>query len=914
MKGQETPTISPRHNQEPISSPPPELTFFRYMSSVGQGGQPLSEYFQDKMTYELLALSKHQEVNYDLDKVEEILISKSPFIYLDTEERDLIRHTSKFINVIGSERVIVANKTPGEYNMMVILEGKVYAVDKKSNYCEILTVGDSFGADACLFGETQYSIITASIITTLMQIKKNIFFSLLKPEKQYTLMLGRNLLHKQKIFSALENFVSFTAERASKGEINISELLPVYSKISSSLHPYLKSKDLDISAWKYAIERLPENLTSTFVYHLVTEIPEIIKTDDRVAKVSTKSRMRTIFNTLTGKNMLVLRDMESDLNDLLSNMCIHCIEAKKLRNKLRLPTFLTEMNLSGSLDKLPLLTREIKGLEEIWKEKTLENIKNIILHHEDYKIVVISSAANLKAAPSEKWTEEMWKGCQKALGKNISISEAIINGLVVDVLQGSTRTLGNILSPYLLKNQKTILNWFENSGITFKTTDFLSENDKLYAASFYYFKEFPEKSEEKRVSDEEAGIYNIDNTQMTGVKIMIINVYKLKYPGFIPKGKMHLIINIGYTFGKQGYDIIKCFSLLFSSCIGSFSFIGKAGGLVGNRKDILVGAKFHNIWSKGITLANPIDINTSYFTNLGLTVHQGPMLTVGGTILQNKNLLNYYKHIEGCIGLEMEGCYFAEAIKQSIEMSLLKEAIPARFLYYISDLPLNPDTNLAQEDGNVSWDEGIPTMNAITEYCLKLCSGTFSVQVKDRIVKFVEKHENVALIQNEWNLAQILLNNGIAVVCFVSSHDDLPKLTGDYVSIDYDEDYEYFLKIQAIVKIRKTFTIVVLNDPIDNEFWVPYKMNINNKPCYPTVKVQKNYKMFLNSCVSLAVIISEKSQIKQLQKMSQLKLMKKMSLVLLRNGEVLEGINLAHNRQIGYDNIYLHLSKKVILE
>ena len=132
--------------------------------------------------------------------------------------------------------------------MILILEGEVYAIDSKNNDCEVLKPGDSFGVDACLFGETAYSVITASFTTKIMLIPIQTFFALLNCEKQFTLILGRNLLYKQNIFSALEKFTSYTAEAINFGEVNISDLVKIYKKIGSALHPHIKSINLDISA------------------------------------------------------------------------------------------------------------------------------------------------------------------------------------------------------------------------------------------------------------------------------------------------------------------------------------------------------------------------------------------------------------------------------------------------------------------------------------------------------------------------------------------------------------------------------------------------------------------------------------------------------------------------------------------
>jgi hypothetical protein len=65
-----------------------------------------------------------------------------------------------------------------------------------------------------------------------------------------------------------------------------------------------------------------------------------------------------------------------------------------------------------------------------------------------------------------------------------------------------------------------------------------------------------------------------------------------------------------------------------------------------------------------------------------------------GTILQNGILLNYYKKLWGCVGLEMEGLYYAREIHRYREMGFINPNIASRFAYYISDLPLDPESNL----------------------------------------------------------------------------------------------------------------------------------------------------------------------------------------------------------------------------
>ena len=89
------------------------------------------------------------------------------------------------------------------------------------------------------------------------------------------------------------------------------------------------------------------------------------------------------------------------------------------------------------------------------------------------------------------------------------------------------------------------------------------------------------------------------------------------------------------------------------------------------------------------------------------------MLTVGGTILQNTILLNFYEKLFGCVGLEMEGLYYAKELKKFRKLGWVREGLISLFAYYISDLPKDPNSNLSKEEGNISFDEGVPSMNAI---------------------------------------------------------------------------------------------------------------------------------------------------------------------------------------------------------
>ena len=78
-------------------------------------------------------------------------------------------------------------------------------------------------------------------------------------------------------------------------------------------------------------------------------------------------------------------------------------------------------------------------------------------------------------------------------------------------------------------------------------------------------------------------------------------------------------------------------------------------------------------------------------------------------------MLHFYRHIWDCIGLEMEGAYYYRQILESQQLDVLDERIPLRFLYYVSDLPLDRNEDLS---ANLGPEDGLPPLYAITRHVL----------------------------------------------------------------------------------------------------------------------------------------------------------------------------------------------------
>lgn len=663
-----------------------------------------------------------------------------PLILLTPEQRKAIK--DKIIFEKFDQKVLLysgmeSDYDPGEWACFILLEGEIHIFNNKKTFQDLINNITFFGYDGPIF-QKRFSTVLLEKNTVLGIIQQKDFLEIVKPFSKFATFISRNIRYKDKVLDDLSNFKNFILNSIDRGPIDIAKLIQLYGRISSCMHPKAFSEELDVSAWIYALNRLPSSVIETFIFILVNKPPRLLSLSDEIAnqrmpRLHTNARNRDIFRYLDGKNVIIVREMETDVLDFISNICIHIIESTKLRRYITSPITIKKIDMvKNSFDNtvnvlmnttgLHLSENEIKILKQHFGNTFADNLISLCLNYQDISIT-ISKESMYDKDPVENWIQNLWEISKELLNVNSSVDE--VEDLIVDIIQGSKKTLLSCISPHMYMIKDEILAWAEHNKIQLKTKRFLNEVDRLIAYSFYYYNSFPQKAREKAQLDLEHGIVTIENTFSTGVKVLLINVNRLNplyidpYIRFKTRSKNHLIIHIGYTFGAQSHQIIKPLLMLFGSKSHSMNIIGKAGGLQGERTDILIASKIFHDKTHDLSSIHYGDIDVEDLKKTTKSnIHLGPMLTVAGTILQNYDLLNYYKYIMGCIGLEMEGYYFAREIENSIKHGLIKEDFITRCFYYASDLPLDPNQNLCQEEGNVSWDEGIGSMNAIQRYIL----------------------------------------------------------------------------------------------------------------------------------------------------------------------------------------------------
>ena len=207
------------------------------------------------------------------------------------------------------------------------------------------------------------------------------------------------------------------------------------------------------------------------------------------------------------------------------------------------------------------------------------------------------------------------------------------------------------------------------------------------------------------------GMIFIDDRSGTNIDVQIFDLANLgkdaccyELNESMKDDEIPVILVMDYAFGEQAFETIdellkpykpKGQEPLFMN-VASISIMGKAGILEGGKGDLIIPTA--HIF-EGTADNYPIDnaFTKADFEDNGLTVRTGPMVTVLGTSLQNKDILSFFKESTwGAIGLEMEGVHYQKAIQAASKIRhSIREDVITRYAYYASDNPLETGSTLA---------------------------------------------------------------------------------------------------------------------------------------------------------------------------------------------------------------------------
>ncbi|MGY6558137.1 MAG: DUF6909 family protein [Nitritalea sp.] len=206
------------------------------------------------------------------------------------------------------------------------------------------------------------------------------------------------------------------------------------------------------------------------------------------------------------------------------------------------------------------------------------------------------------------------------------------------------------------------------------------------------------------------GFIDLPDLSGTNIGVQLIDTAKMSHTHLLPgvvlpenEAERPVIFVMDYAFGEQAYEcfdeLLKPFEVNGKSIplhVASASIMGKAGILEGNKGDLMI-PNAHVF--EGTADNYPFEnvLKAEDFKGYGLGVYEGPMITVLGTSLQNKDVLRYFMESSWkAAGLEMEGAHYQKAIQSASKIRhSISDTIQVLYAYYASDNPLETGSTLA---------------------------------------------------------------------------------------------------------------------------------------------------------------------------------------------------------------------------
>jgi len=227
------------------------------------------------------------------------------------------------------------------------------------------------------------------------------------------------------------------------------------------------------------------------------------------------------------------------------------------------------------------------------------------------------------------------------------------------------------------------------------------------------------------------GLSYLPDTSESNIDVIVIDIAENKESNmhssiscdytYIAEEKPVILV-IDYAFGTQAFDIMD---ELLGPCrddgikgtltVESINIMGKAGVLGGKKGDIML-ATAHVMEGTPNNYIVENDLMLQDF-DTGYPIHEGPIVTVLGTSLQNRDVLTmFHKSAWKAVGLEMEGGHYQRAISAAMIKGYVPKNMKVRYAYYASDNPLRIGETLAS--GSMG-DVGVVPTYMITKVILQ---------------------------------------------------------------------------------------------------------------------------------------------------------------------------------------------------
>jgi len=507
---------------------------------------------------------------------------------------------------------------------------------------------------------------------------------------------------------------TYTTLLRSSGETALRVLEPSHMAMGSSLHPLAASEELDLGAFLYAVQRLPDGIAGADLVVMGQAAEALTAAGipvDSWEEAEAPARRRRWYDSGTG-TLAVLLASASDVDDLLPTLVAYQIEWNKIRVRMRaagwpdaprspdVPPEECARELGGSAD-------DWGRLRTAWGAAFGERMRQVASERLSLRVRMLGGTNTGYARLTRRW----WAPVS---------SELVVEGLTERPLyfvSSNSHSLVNIVSGIAQEREPELIAFVEQMDdddiLRQELTAFRAgesqgswENFLYFVARLYFSAGGREASGERRAIEQQRGVTHLRSTTALRVPAQVISLGALDPKALDPRlgavdpealaASGAVIVNIDYPLGVAAYNILREVAVDRTGLRGVY-ILGKAATLNADVGDVMISNVVHDEHS-GSTywLDNAFSVDDlASDLRFGTGLDNQRAVTVKSTFLQNRSYLDFY-YREAFTVVEMETGPYCNAVYEIADadrhptgeaVNFTKLPIDLGIIHYASDTP-----------------------------------------------------------------------------------------------------------------------------------------------------------------------------------------------------------------------------------
>lgn len=519
----------------------------------------------------------------------------------------------------------------------------------------------------------------------------------------------------------------------SSGPVRVRSLEESYLGTDASLHPGAGDASMDVSAFTYAVARLPACILGVDTV-LLGQSDEVFRRRAGIAlsswqSVTAVARRRKMFYD-GDRRLACYISSVSDIDDLIPILTALQIEWNKLHQRLQTTGAGHRLRAAGEVVHLPdaeldavrlelgLSDDEFDRLRHAWNREFGAFLGAVVRHPLDLQINLLAGSVADYRQASQAW----WSSVAARSGVED------LRDRPVYFVSSNPHALPNLLSGFAAEQREQLLACLDESDpedlrIEWRLAE--ASGDRAVQANLLYYLLRTCRHRvglgARRAVEEVRGIHRIEDPHYLDVGAQVVELRRLdptrfddrvRLPGLEALARSDaLIVNVDYPLGMAAYALFSQVSSAVPAVAGVY-IMGKAATLNGRVGDVMIPNVVFDEHSS----------NTFLFKNCFTAAHVAPWLrfgtvfdnqksvTVRGTLLQNREFMNVF-YREGYTDIEMEAGPYLSAVYEDIYPKrypvneivnlFINTPYDVGILHYASDTPYSRRQSLLSK--SMSW-------------------------------------------------------------------------------------------------------------------------------------------------------------------------------------------------------------------